>query len=197
MEMVAFNIGTLRSAAAVLRRLLCCMPVCATLHLDYAADYYMYDVLLALANGWIGDTPNLSALALHHRWLAGVFCGDRVGVVQLHRTSQGNQKRKDNEANSSRWKHAILSALLAEVAAVVYRNAPLQFLRVAHIPKAAQMGCKQMVQSCNPSALPSECVLLEWLEGPCKSRMAYAWPISQGGTSATSCSSQLSLPGPA
>jgi hypothetical protein len=100
MPMISFNLGQARCVAAVFSRLLRLLPPKCTLHLDCCLDYY--EVLVALGLGLLPYEPT-SAHGLHQLWLAGVFPAERVGVVQLLRTSQGNQKAKSDAVNSSRW----------------------------------------------------------------------------------------------
>jgi hypothetical protein len=140
MDMVAWNMGTRRSVAAVFSRLLRLLPTSATLYLDAASDYY--ETLLAIAAGWLewkAETPP-SAAALQQIWLQGVFPTDKVGLIQLLRTNEGHDVKATSAGENRKWQNCILAGLFARVVPVAGRVAPMKLIHVGELPRKNRMA---------------------------------------------------------
>jgi hypothetical protein len=143
MEMVALNLGTLRSCAVVLARLVRLLGANCTLHEDVSQDYT--DVLFALAAGWIVVDPRTppSASALYQMWLHGIYPKDRLGVLQLIRTVDGYSKKSHDVENSSRWKWCIGSVLMGRLIPFAGRN-DLKLVSMAPVPTERQLAAMEV-----------------------------------------------------
>ena len=163
MELVAFNAGKPRSAAAVLNRHVRNLPRNCRLITDCSQDWY--ETLLAMAAGWIA--PCTSAQVLQQVWLGGVFPTDRVAVLQVARPVSGYQKKKADEEHSGQWQYCIISALLAQLVSFEARQAPLELERMASLPKDRSMAALEC--KCSGEAWWRQ-DMAEWARGPCAHR---------------------------